>query len=158
MTQFSLPVTRLVHENLSTVMCFAYSQKPLSQMMNANFVGECKYLNKALFEISTELANKACLELALFLRILDDEAKISEYHAATKNILNCGRLLMKDGSEKVLTFREVANKIIHSTRLEWEFTKFPEPVLICHTRDTEKWIRAEVDIVSVAAICGQLMS
>jgi len=148
----------LVHENLSIVMCFAYSRKPLSEMIEDKFRGEWKYLNKALFDVSAERAEKACLELALFLRMVDDEEKISDYHAATKNVPNCGRLIMKDGSEKTLTFREVANKVIHSTQLEWEFLKSPEPKLICHTRDKEQWLRAEVDVVAVAAVCGQLMS
>jgi len=127
-------------------------------MIEGKFRGEWKYLNKALFDISAERAEKACLELALFLRMVDDEEKISEYHAATKNVPNCGRLIMKDGSEKALPFREVANKIIHSTRLEWEVLASPDPTLICHTRDKEQWLRAEVNIVAVAAVCGGLMS
>jgi hypothetical protein len=158
MSRFSLPLTRLIHENLSIVMCFAYPRKPLAEMMDARFQGEWKYLNKALFEISEERAEKACLGLALFLRMLDDEAKISDYHKATKNIPDCGKLIMKDGSEGKLPFREVANKIIHSSKREWEVTKLPEPRLICHTRDTEKWVRAEIDIMAVAAVCGGLMS
>ena len=146
MSRFSLPLTRLIHENLSIVMCFAYSQKPLAVMIDGKFKGEWKYLNKALFDISAERAEKACLELALFLRMLDDEEEISAYHTATKNVPNCGKLIMKNGSEKVLTFREVANKVIHSSRLEWEFLKYPDPLLICHTRDKEEWLRAEVDL------------
>src|SRR5712671_870121 len=105
MSHFSLPLTRLIHENLSIVMCFVYSRKPLSQMMDAKFQGEWKYLNKALFDVSAERAEKACLELALFLRMLDDEAKISDHHAATKNVPNCGKLIMKNGSEMDLPFR-----------------------------------------------------
>jgi len=159
MGRYSLPLTPLIHENLSVLMSFAYSRKPLMEMMGG-FSGEWKYLNKALFEISEERAEKACLELALFLRMLDDEEKISEYHAATHNVPDCGRLIMKDGSEKVLTFREVANKVIHSSRLEWDFTK--QPVLVCHARpeQTEKWgwVRAEVNVAGLAAVCGQLMS
>jgi len=65
---------------------------------------------------------------------------------------------MKDGTETVLPFREVANKILHSSRPEWDFSKDSDPLLICHTRDTEKWLRAEVDLVAVAAVCGTLMS
>jgi hypothetical protein len=158
MNRFSLPITRLVHENLSIVMCFAYSQKPLGDMVEGKFAGEWKYLNKALFDISAERAEKACLELALFLRMLDDEEKISAYHDATKNVPSCGRVVMKDGSEKLLTLREVANKLIHSSRLEWDFLKNHDPSLICHTRDREHWLRAEIDLVAVAAVCGQLMS
>jgi hypothetical protein len=108
--RFSLQLTRLVHENLSIIMCFAYSRKPLSEMIESKFKGEWKYLNKALFDVSSERAEKACLELALFLRMLDDEQGISAYHTATKNIPNCGKLIMKDGTEKVITFRDVAKR------------------------------------------------
>jgi hypothetical protein len=151
-------LTRLVHENLSIVMCFAYSQKPLSDLIEGSFGGDWKCLSKALFDISAERAEKACLELAVFLRMLDDDQKVSAYHAATKRVPDCGKLIMKDGSEQVLTFREVANKVIHSSRLEWEFLKFPNLSLICHTADEERWARAEVDLVAVAAVCGGLMS
>jgi hypothetical protein len=158
MRGFSLPLTRLVHENLSIVMCFAYSQKPLVEMTERRFLGEWKYLNKALFDLSALRAEKACFELALFLRMVDDEEKISHYHTATQNVPNCGKIVMKDKSERPLPFREVSNKIIHSSRLEWEFFNSPEPMLICHTREDEKWMRAEVDIIAVAGVCGQLMS
>lgn len=157
MSQFSIPLTRLVHENLSIIMCFAYSRKPLKKMIYTKFAGEWKYLNKALFDISEERAEKACLELALFLRMLDDEQRISEYHRQVGSP-ECGRLIMKDGSDKGLTFRDVVNKVIHCLRLEWSFPKEDEPQLICHSRDEEKWVRAEVDIVEFACFCGQLMS
>lgn len=158
MSRFSLPLSRLVHENLSIVMCFAYSREPLTEMVNRKFKGDWKYLGKALFDVPAERADKACLELALFLRMLDDEEKISDYYSEMKNVPNCGRLIMEDGSEKVLTFREVANKVIHSSRLEWELVKYPDPLLICHTRDKKRWLRAEIELVAVAAVCGQLMS
>lgn len=156
MNQSSLPLTRFVHENLSIVMCFAYSQQPLAEMVEDKFAGEWKFLNNVLFGISAERAEKACLELALFLRMLDDEEDISGYHAATKNVPNCGRLIIKDESEKTLPFREVSNKMIHSSRLEWDFVG--EPLLICHPRDKERWLRAEVDIVALAVVCSRLMS
>lgn len=158
MKRFSLPLTRMVHENLSIVMCFAYSRTPLTSMVERKFRGEWKYLTKALFEISEERATKACIELALFLRMVDDEEEISAYHSAVSTIPNCGKLIMKDGSEENLTFREVANKVIHSSQLEWDFSKHPEPLLVCHTRTQEKWLRAEVDVVAVAAVCGTLAS
>jgi hypothetical protein len=160
MRRFSPPFSRLVHENLSVLMCFAYSRKPLIEMVEGKFLGEWKYLNKALFEISAERAEKACLELALFLRMLDDDENISRYHASTKNVPNCGKLVMKEGVEKVLTFREVANKVIHSSHREWDFTE--QPTLVCYARptDTEKWgwVRAEVSVVALAAVCSQLIS
>lgn len=158
MSGFSIPLTRLVHENLSVIMRYAYSQAPLAKMVETKFEGEWKYLNKDLFELSAERAEKACLELALFLRTLDEDEGISAYHAATRNIPNCGKLIMKDGTEKPLPFREFANKVIHASRFEWEVFGESEPRLICHTRDKEKWLRADIDLVTLSSVCGGLMS
>lgn len=158
MSGFSLPLTRLVHENLSVVMTFAYSQRPLVGMMERCWEGPDKYVEKALFGLSAARAEKACLELALFLRMVDDDEKISEYFSATKNAPNCGKLIMKKGPEKILPFREVSNKVIHAARIEWDLMREPDPVLICHSRDDEKWLRAEVDLVALSFVCGRLMS
>jgi hypothetical protein len=158
MKKLSLPFTRMLHENLSTVMCFAYSRKSLNEMVERKFIGEWRYLQKALFEISEQRAEKACLELALVLRTLDDELKVSEYERQTGHSHDCGKLILNDGTEKALPFREVANKVIHATALTWDFKKTPDPLLICHSRDKEKWLRAEVNIVSLAAVCGMFMS
>ena len=158
MNGFSIPLTRLVHENLSVIMTFAYSQRPLAGMMERSFRGSHKYVEKALFGLSAARAEKACLELALFLRMVDDEEKITEYYAATKNAPNCGKLIMRKGPEKNLPFREVSNKIIHAARIEWDLMREPDPALICHSRDTEKWLRAEVDLVALSFVCGRLMS
>jgi hypothetical protein len=157
MPRLSLPLARLVQENLSIVMCFAYSRKPLSEMMDARFKGGWKYLTKALFEISAQRAEKACLELALFLRTLDNDEEISDYHKITRRIPNCGTFYLKKGPPRKLSFREVTNKIIHAGRLEWDFAP-DEPMLICVAKPNEKWTRAEVDLVGFAAVCGQLMS
>jgi hypothetical protein len=158
MNKFSLPFTKMLHENLSIVMCFAYSRKSLDEMFERKFMGEWKYLQKALFDISAQRAEKACLELALILRILDDELSVSEYEAQTGHSHDCGKLILKDGTERALPFREVANKVIHASGLTWDFEKSSDPLLICHSRDKEKWLRAEVNIVSLAAVCGMFMS
>jgi hypothetical protein len=158
MNKFSLPFTEMLHENLSIVMCFVYSRKPLKEMVERMFIGEWRYLQKALFDISAQRAEKACLELALVLRILDDELNFSEYEAQAGHPHDCGKLILKDGTEKALPFREVANKVIHASGLTWDFEKTPDPLMICHSRDEEKWLRAEVNIVSLAAVCGMFMS
>jgi hypothetical protein len=111
-----------------------------------------------LFGLSAERAEKACLELALFLRMVDDDEKITEYYAATQNAPNCGKLVMIEGPEKDLPFREVSNKIIHAARIECDLMREPDPALICHSRDTEKWLCAEIDLVALSFVCGRLMS
>jgi len=150
-------LTRLIHENLSVVMCFAYSRKPLVELMD-DFEGDWKYLNTALFEISEQRAEKACLALALILRTLDDEQKCL---TSTARFPLCGNLVMNDGSDEVLLLREVANKVIHSSHLEWNFSG-PQPFLVCHATPEQiekwKWVRAAVNVVALAAHCGDLMA
>jgi hypothetical protein len=158
MNKLSLPLTEMLHENLSTVMCFAYSHKSLNEMFERKFIGEWEHLQRALFEISAQRAEQACLELAFVLRILDDEWNASEYQAQTGHFHDCGKLILKDETEKALPFREVANKVIHASGLTWNFEKTPDPLLICHSRDNEEWLRAEVNIVGLAAVCGMFMS
>jgi hypothetical protein len=126
-------------------------------MVQSKFKGEWKYLNKALFEISAQQAERACFELALFLRTLDDEDQISVYHKDTSSVPDCGRVFFRDGSTQTLTFREATNKIIHASAIEWDLLK-DDPLVICRTRDQEQWTRAEVDLIAFAAVCGQLIS
>ena len=173
MSDFLIPLNRLVHENLSIVMCYAYSLKPLSEMVSKKFEGEWKYLNKGLFFVSAERAEKALMELALFLRTLDDEQKITGYLKATKKDISCGRLVMKSGKQEPLPFREAANKIIHSRKLEWRMTVVEDgetvgtadgAMLYCYPRQYQAsspknraWERAEIDLVALTAICGQII-
>jgi hypothetical protein len=157
MSRFPQELTRLIHENLSIVMSFAYSRKPLREMVGTKFRGQWKYLHKAVFEISEQRAERACLELALFLRTLDDDWEISDHFNSTGRISNCGRLVLKH-EEKTLTFRDAANKMIHASALEWNFEK-DEPRLVCYPRDQEKkWVLADIDLVALAAVCGRLAS
>jgi hypothetical protein len=153
---FSLPLTRLIHESLSDLMSFAFSRQPLERLVHTKFEGEWKFLRKALFAIPEERATKACIELALFLRLLDDKEDISDYLKQTSG-RHFGRLVLKDGSEKRLRLRDVANKIIHAGDLEWDLAEEHKPVLICLSQD-EQWSKAEIDVVAVAAFCGQLVS
>lgn len=152
----SIHLSRVIQENLSIIMTFAYSRRPLAEMFEGRFRGRFPYLHNALFGISVERAEKACLELALFLRILDDDQSLSAYFASTNNVPSCGKLIKNDSVEP-LPFREVANKVIHSSQLEWKSEKGADPVLICHTQNERSWLRAEVDLVKLATLCNSLM-
>jgi hypothetical protein len=149
-------MTQLVHDNLSIMMTYAFSRKPLERYME-RFAGEWEYFCKALFEISDQRAEKACLELALFLRLVDDEQKISGYHKQTGG-RDFGRLVLKNGQIEKLQLRDVCNKIIHAAGLTWDFSSEADPVLICHSQNQEKWVRAEVDLFALAGFCGGIMS
>jgi len=46
MEKYPIELTRLVHENLSVVMSFAYSRRPLIELIEKKFMGYNKYLEK----------------------------------------------------------------------------------------------------------------
>jgi len=157
MSTFPLPLTQLVHENLSVVMTFAFSRGPLEQLIDKRFQGEWKYLRKFVFDISEARAIKGCIELAVYLRALDDEEKMSAWLRENSG-RTFGQVIGSDGSVKPLALREVANKIIHAASFSWDFATENKPLLICSPRDNQRWQQANIDIVAVAAFCGQLMS
>jgi hypothetical protein len=77
MAMFPLPLSKLIHENLSIVMKYVFSRGPLWKLIDEKFQGEWLYLHKFVIEIAEERAIKACIELAIYLRALDDEEKVS---------------------------------------------------------------------------------
>ena len=156
MPAFPLPLTSLIHENISVIMTFAFSRGPLEALMG-RFRGEWTYLRKALFEVSQARAERACLELALFLRLLDDEENLT---ASLEEIgePDLGAYTKGDGSQAPLKLRQVANKIIHSAGLEWNFADPSNPLLISHPKESDRWKRAEIHLVGLAGFCGRLMA
>ncbi len=160
MSRYPIRLTQLVHENLSVIMSFVYSRAPLTDLMQKNFIGEWKYLGKALFEVGEEKANRAITELALLLRILDDEEKITDYHKQIGVNWKCGSLVLENDERIDLSFREFSNKIIHAKTFAWEYSVGEPPLLKCYARedDKRKWKMAEVGLVSLAGFCGQFMS
>lgn len=155
MSKLSIPLTRLIHENLSIIVDFCFSRGAVDEVMES-FRGEWKYLRKTVYGISEARAEKAVLELALFLRMLDDREGISGYLNQTQSNIRYG-LLITNGESQELKMRDVPNKIIHARHFEWAFSNPKRPTLICHSQQPEHWIRAEIDVVAVAALCGQLM-
>ncbi len=161
MIKANLPLNELVHDSLVTVMCFAYSRIPLHDMMEQSFQGSWKYLSKSLFSLSERKANRSCMELALFLRAFDDSEALSSSLSHSPSPPVCGKLYFEDGKERDIFVRDAADKIIHSAELIWDFAPneaagSSRPVLICiaHSAEKRRWIKAEIDLVAVAAICG----
>jgi len=152
-----LPLTRLIHENLATLMMYAYSQPAFARLLHTKFKGEWKYLGKALFGYPVERITRACLELGTLLRILDEEEDISGYLEQTKS-QPLGRVVKEAAPDEPLYLRDLTNKLIHSSHFTWNLKDEMEPKLICHSPDPERWKFAEVDMVSFAAFCGKLMS
>jgi hypothetical protein len=97
--RLTVPVAELISHNLSIVMMYAYSRSPLKKMFEARFDGAWEGVYDTLFETAKPIAEKACLELALFFRYLDDEEEraISEMFKNTS--YSFGRLAKADGTE-----------------------------------------------------------
>ena len=157
MATFPLPLTQLVHENLSVIMTFVFSRGPLEQLIEKKFVGEWKYLRKVAFDIAEERVIKACIELAIYLRALDDEEKMSAWLKENSGE-SFGQVILPDASAQPLALREVANKIIHAGDFAWDLATENRPFLVCAPRDNQRWSKARIDIVAVAAFCGMLVS
>jgi hypothetical protein len=157
MSRFSQPLTQLIHENLSVLVTFAFSREPLELLRSTRFRGEWKYLDKALFVVSEQRADRACVELATLIRLLDDDEDVSGYLKENAN-LRFGRVVKEGQLEEPLYLRDLTNKIIHAHRLEWDFSTAGDPRVVCVSRQPERWLRAEIEIVALAGFCGQLMS
>ena len=157
MSRYPLPLTRIVHDNLSVLMTFCFSRGPLERLIEKMFVDEWKRLKNGLFEVSEERAKKACFELALFLRTLDDEEQLSNVPRETWSTPHFGVLRQEGESDKPLKLGDVANKIIRAPELSWDFSPEERPLLICRSRKQDEWTSAQIDIVGLADFCSRLM-
>ena len=156
MATFALPLTQMVRENLSQLMDFAFARPALYRLVANKFTGEWDYLRSMLFDVSEQRAAKAALELALFMRLLDDRDDVSSY--INRSNWGFGNVFADGAAPKPLKMRDVSNKIIHSSGLSWDFSDLDDPLLVCASQSNQKWVRAEIRIVAVAAFCGGLIA
>jgi hypothetical protein len=152
-----LQLTRLIHENFSIIMAYAFSTPVLSRWVSKRFTGEWKYLHKALFEMPVTRANLALLELATQLRLLDDHENLSEDYKQYES-RPLGKVVKQDGTEEPLYFRDMTNKVVHSSTIEWKLSDPDDPIVVCHSSDPPRWLRAEIQLSRLAVYCGGLGS
>jgi len=171
MSAFKLPLGQLVRENLSIVLCYAYSARPLWAEILARMPGKERFALE-IFLLADRRAQKALMELALFLRTLDDDEGITARLRHTDTNLSCGTLYMESGMQEELPLREVANKIIHAKSLDWRITlrddgdsikedALPTVVAIArkHSAQTPKkyrWAEAHIDLIVLGFMCSQI--
>ena len=146
----------LIHRNLAIILAFAYSWANLHQLLNQEFKGEWRYLRKTIDEIGPERATQAFIELAAYMRLLDDQEDLSGYLRQNHGG-QLGRVLKKDRSEEPLYLRDLTNKIIHAKEWKWDVSTPNDPKLICVSNDPDRWVAAEIEIRTLAAFCGMLM-
>src|SRR4051812_23324799 len=106
MPTLSLPVTKLIRENVSVLMTYAFSRAPLQDWAAKSLKGEFKHFRETVFGMAEQRAEKACLELAIFLRYLDDEQNLSAAYIETSE-MTFGQLHLRDGKAIDLKLREV---------------------------------------------------
>jgi hypothetical protein len=147
----------MIHEHLSVIMTFVFSRKQFEDLIQNKFRGEWKYLRKALFSVSQERAERSCIELGTYMRLLDDQEDMSGYLRQVGGH-NMGRVIKEGQPDEPLYLRDMTNKMMHAIQLEWDFSDTDKPKLVCIPKDPARWGRAEIDIISLAALCGQLMS
>jgi hypothetical protein len=90
--------------------------------------------------------------------LFDDEQGLSEYQRKTKAPGDLGRVIKDGQPDELLYLRDMTNKVIHAASIQWDFSNEAAPRLICIGRNPDRWKRAEIDIVALAAHCGMLMS
>jgi hypothetical protein len=155
MSTLVLPIATLVRDNTSVLMTFAFSRPQLERLLSERFQGEWEALRDTLLGMPRARAERACLELALLLRYLDDESDINSFVTQRTNF-DFGTLYYRDKDPSRLQLRDVSNKIIHARSLEWRFDDPSLPKLIAYGRDSERWERAEIDVLYLVAVCGNL--
>jgi hypothetical protein len=127
--------------------------------MERTFSGEWKFLRKTVYEIGSENAIRASIELAAFLRLLDDAENITGFLKLNpdrnRGVTDFGRVFKQDGSEAPLYFRQMTNKIVHAKDWQWDLHLPEWPKLICVSDEPKRWTKAEIEIQSLAALVGR---
>ena len=155
MERLSLPVSRTVRENVAVLLTYAFSRAPLEALVTARLEGEFQQFRETAFVLAAQRAERACLELAIMLRYLDDEGSISSTYGHSD--VKFGVLVGSDGTTGPLTLRDVANKMIHARAFSWDTMRPNQPTLICQPRDNERWLKASIDVVALSVVCGSLL-
>jgi hypothetical protein len=152
----TLELTRLIHENLWIVISFAFGQPAIEKFTHARLGGGSKYLNKTIHELAEIRADRALLEMATQLRVLDDAEQLSS-DLKQDRYPPMGVVIQKDEGRADLHFRDLTNKIMHAEKFEWQLSDPDNPKIICHSKEVERWKSAEIDLRRLMALIGQLM-
>ena len=148
-------ITRLIHDNFWVVLSFAFAQPAVDRLLDNKFKGEWKYLRKSVYENAEIRADRALLELATQLRVLDDEQALNDFFKQTQHP-GFGEVVQGDGMRTTLHFRDMTNKVMHGTRYEWRLGD-DNPIIVIHSNQPDRWQIAELSIIRLMGLIGQLM-
>lgn len=145
-------LVRNAQENFGTV---AFGQPTIGAVINEQFKGEWKFLNKLVYEVSERRAARALLEMAVQLRALDDLNDLNSSYQQQK-MPSLGTVVQGDGSTTELYFRDMTNKIMHARGFSWELANAKDPIVVCLSRDGTRWKEAHIKLVTLMMYLGGL--
>jgi hypothetical protein len=137
-------ITRLINENFWTILAFAFGRPAVVKIIRDRFSGGWKYLNKTVNELAEIQADRALLEMATQLRVLDDAEGLSKYYKETGDDLTLGEVTQSDNKKEPLYFRDMTNKIMHAASFRWELLMEGGPIIICLPHDDARWKKPEL--------------
>jgi hypothetical protein len=143
---------RQINEHIATIMAFTCSRKRLAVLVESDPGTDWSYLKPVFFEVAKRQAERALLELGLYLRIVDDSGDRFLSGYKSKEGASFGVVVMRDGSRKALSFREAPNKIIHAASYRWEaLAESGNPVVTCLAGTPQdgrdNWVEASIDLI-----------
>lgn len=144
-------ITRAIHENVLIVVSFAYGLPSIEKVIQKHFKGEWKNLNRTIFETGEKRADRALLELATQLRVLDDAQNLAPRFPAS-----FGNVTQGDGKVTDLFFRDMTNKVIHGAEYSWRLKEKAGPSVNITSGDPTRWQNADVHVLPFMALAGIL--
>jgi hypothetical protein len=147
-------ITRLIHDNLWIIASFALGQPVVARVVEKRFEGEWKFLWKTI-EYAEVRADRALLEMATQLRVLDDAQGLSKLYEKRK-YGPFGHVIQVDDTRTDLHFRDLTNKATHGSKYEW-ILEGEDPKIIVHSDQPERWKHAEISVIALMALVGGLM-
>ena len=146
-----IETTRHIHHNLWIVLSYALARPVAAEVMREKFRGEFKYLSMLVYEHAEQRADRALLEMAVQIRVLDDKHNFTQ---GPSNFV-LGTLRRRNGTATDLSYREMTNKIIHGSYFEWQLDGPGDPKIIVRSSD-ERWVSADIEVYALMAAVGQM--
>ena len=89
------------------------------------------------------------------ISLLDDEEGLNAIYSRRKEAI-FGIVTQSDERVTDLHFRDLTNKVVHAAGFDWVLTNPERPIIVCHTRNSSRWKRAEIEVIALMELVGGL--
>jgi hypothetical protein len=148
-------ITKLLHDNFWIVLSFAFGQPTIAKIMSQKFAGEWNYLHKSVYENAEIRADRALMEMATQLRVLDEAEELNEAFKREQHA-PFGIVVQPDGTQTEMHLRDLTDKIIKAERFEWRLCDSSCPKIIVSSNEPERWQHAEISVMALIRLVGSL--